>query len=56
MQNALARRATTRILGFSEKVRKEDINARGRIALRRILEKYDGTVRTGFIWLRIGSG
>jgi hypothetical protein len=33
----------------------KDINVRGRIILKWILDRKDGVVRTGFIWLRIGT-
>jgi hypothetical protein len=33
----------------------EDIGVDGMIILEWILEKYDGKLRTGFIWLRIGT-
>jgi hypothetical protein len=34
----------------------EDLGTDGRAILKRILEKLDGTVWTGFIWLRTGIG
>jgi hypothetical protein len=34
----------------------EDRDVSGRIILRSILEKQDGVMWTGFIWLRIGTG
>jgi hypothetical protein len=33
----------------------KDLDVGGRIILRWILEKQDGVVWTGFIWLRIGT-
>jgi hypothetical protein len=33
----------------------EDLDVGGRIILRRILERSDGVVWTGFIWLKIGT-
>jgi hypothetical protein len=33
----------------------EDLDVDGRITLEWILEKYDGKVWTGFMWLRIGT-
>jgi hypothetical protein len=33
----------------------EDLKVGGRIMLKRILDKWDGVVWTGFIWLRIGT-
>jgi hypothetical protein len=33
----------------------DGVYVRGRIILKSILQKYDGVVQTGFIWLRIGT-
>jgi hypothetical protein len=33
----------------------EDVDVGGRIILKLILEKQDGVVWTGFIWIRIGT-
>jgi hypothetical protein len=33
----------------------DDLDIDKKIILRRISEKYDGRVRTGFIWLDIGT-
>jgi hypothetical protein len=38
-----------------EGVEYADIDIGGKIILKGILEKYDGMVRTGFSWLRIGT-
>jgi hypothetical protein len=34
----------------------KDRNIDRRLLLRRIIEKYDAVLRTGLIWLRIGTG
>ena len=31
------------------------LRANGREVIRRLIQKYDGTVTSGFIWLRIGT-
>jgi hypothetical protein len=38
-----------------ERDHSEDLIVDGRIILELILEKYDGGLRTGCIWLRIGT-
>jgi hypothetical protein len=40
---------------FRHKIQKEDVDVDGRIILKWILEKYDGVLCTGLIWLRIGT-
>jgi hypothetical protein len=37
------------------KSHQEDLNVGGRRILKLILEKYDGVVWTGLIWLKIGT-
>jgi hypothetical protein len=39
-----------------ERGQQEDVHIGGRIILKWILEISDGVVRTGLIWLRIGTG
>jgi hypothetical protein len=38
-----------------EREHREDLDVGGRIILRCMLEKWDGVMWTGLIWLRIGT-